>query len=115
MILGRLLGDGLPWLTVDMDAFATMTRRVIESDGFDAYLPTACYPERRVLRVLEGVPETDGLEAIALEWAVSQLEGDEELLVAFKVDAGHFKVVRHALGLAEERVYSIADDEAYLA
>jgi hypothetical protein len=98
-----------------MDAFAGMTRRVIASDGFDAYLPTACYPERRVLRVLEDAPDTKELETIALEWALSRQEGDEEVLVAFKVDASHFKVVRRAEGLAEERVYSIADDDALLA
>ena len=87
---------------------------MIASDGFDAYLPTACYPERRVLRVLEDVPDEE-LESIALEWALSRQEGDEEVLVAFKVDASHFKVVRRAEGLAEECVYSIAEDDALLA
>ncbi len=98
-----------------MDAFAGMTRRLIATDGFDGYLPTACYPERRVLRVLEDVPSTEGLEAIALEWALSRQEGDEEVLVAFKVDASHFKVVRRAAGFAEESVYSIAEDDQLLA
>lgn len=92
-----------------MDAFAGMTRRLIASDGFDGYLPTACYPERRVLRVLEDAPYTEGLEPIALDWALSRREGDEEVLVAFKLDASHFKVVRRAAGLAEECVYSIAE------
>jgi hypothetical protein len=97
-----------------MDAFAGMTRRLIASDGFDRYLPTACYPERRVLRVLEDAPNTERLETIALEWALSRQEGDEEVLVAFKVDASHFKVIRRAAGLAEECVYAIVEDEGLL-
>ncbi|MEO6599950.1 MAG: hypothetical protein ABIQ16_08780 [Polyangiaceae bacterium] len=100
---------------MEMDAFAGMTRRVIASDGFDHFLPTACYPERSVLRVLEDAPDTDELEAIALEWALSRLEGDEEVLIAFKVDACHFKVVRRAAGLAEESVYSIIEDDVLLS
>jgi hypothetical protein len=101
--------------TMDMGAFAGMTRRVIASDGFDSYLPTACYPERRVLRVLEDAPDSEGLEAIVLEWALSRLEGDEEVLVAFKVAPAHFKVVRRAAGLTEECVYSIAEDDASMS
>ena len=96
-----------------MDAFAAMTQRVIASDGFEAYLPTACYPERRVLRVLEGAPESLDLEAIVLDWAMAAKEGDEELLVAFKVASAHFKVVRRAGGSIEERVYPAeAPDDA---
>ena len=101
--------------TVEMDAFAAMTRRVIASDGFDRYLPTACYPERRVLRVLEDAPDTEQLEVIALEWALSWLEGAEEVLVAFKVDAAHFKVIRRAADLSEECVYSITEASALLS
>jgi hypothetical protein len=98
-----------------MDAFAGMTRRVIASDGFDAYLPTACYPERRELRVLEDVPFTEQLGAIALEWALSHQEDDEEVLVAFKLDGAHFKIIRRAEGHAEERIYSISDDAPLLS
>jgi hypothetical protein len=98
-----------------MDAFAGMTRRVIASDGFERYFPTACYPERRVLRVLEDAPDTEELETIAREWALSFMEGDEEMLVAFKVDSSHFKIVRRTAELSEERVYSIDEDELLLA
>ena len=98
-----------------MDAFAAMTQRVIADDGFAQYLPTACYPDRRVLRVLEGAPESVDLERIALDWALDAAEGDEEVLVAFRVDAMHFKVVRRAEGAAEHRVYAVdSSDDAKL-
>ena len=82
-----------------------MTQRVIASDGFDEYLPTACYPQRRVLRVLEGTPNVVDLEAIALDWALAAAEGEEEVLVAFKVDSERFKVIRRASGQTEQCVY----------
>lgn len=90
---------------MDMDAFATMTRRMIVEDGFDQHQPTACYPERRVIRVLEGAPDVDDLESIALDWALAAAEGDEEVLVAFKVDATHFKVVQRDSERLEHRLY----------
>jgi hypothetical protein len=101
---------------MEIDAFAAMNQRVIESDGFDEYFPTACYPERRVLRVLEGVPSGADLEAVALDWAFAAAEGDEEVLVAFRVDAEHFKVIRRANGQTEQGVYpavSLDDEPRY--
>jgi hypothetical protein len=88
-----------------MDAFAAMTQRLIADDGFAAYLPTACYPDRRVIRVLEGTPADTDLESIALEWALTAAEGDEEVLVAFKVDSTHFKVVKRHAGRTEHDIY----------
>lgn len=90
---------------MEIGAFAAMNQRVIASDGFDEYLPTACYPERRVLRVLEGAPSAVDLEAIALDWALAAAEGEEEVLVAFKVDSARFKVIRRAQGQTEQCVY----------
>jgi hypothetical protein len=90
---------------VEIDAFAAMTQRMIADDGFEEHLPTACYPERRVLRVLEDAPELIDLEPIALDWALDAAEGDEEMLVAFKVSPTHFKVVRRAAGHVEHRIY----------
>jgi hypothetical protein len=92
---------------VELYAFAAMTQRVIADDGFDTYLPTACYPERRVLRVLEGAPNSVDLERIALDWALTAAEGDEEVLVAFRVDATHFKVVKRADGNTEHCLYAV--------
>lgn len=90
---------------MEISGFAAMNQRLIAADGFDEYLPTACYPERRVLRVLEGAPNVVDLEAIALDWALAAAEGDEEVLVAFKVDSEHFKVIRRAAGQTEQCVY----------
>jgi hypothetical protein len=90
---------------MEIGSFAAMNQRLIASDGFDEYLPTACYPERRVLRVLEGVPSGLDLEHIAFDWAMDAAEGDEEVLVAFKVDSAHFKVIRRAQGQTEQGVF----------
>jgi hypothetical protein len=92
---------------MEINSFAAMNQRVIATDGFDDYLPTACYPERRVLRVLEGAPDALDLEAIAVDWALAAAEGDEEVLVAFKVDAARFKVIRRAAGQTEQCVYPV--------
>jgi hypothetical protein len=88
-----------------MDAFAAMTQRVIADEGFAEHLPTACYPQRRIVRVLEGAPRAVDLESVALEWALAEAEGDEEVLVAFKIDSTHFKVIRRVAGRAEQCVY----------
>ena len=93
-----------------VDDFAAITRRVIERDGFDDYLPTALYPTRKHVVVLEGVPAGADIEPIALAWAASGAIGDEELLVAFKVDSSKFKVVRRHLGRQEEGVFDAEDD-----
>lgn len=90
---------------MELTSFAAMNQRLIATEGFDHYLPTACYPERRVLRVLEGAPDTVDLEEIALDWALAAAEGGEEVLVAFKVDPERFKVIRRAEGQTEQGVY----------
>ena len=82
-----------------------MAQRVIADEGFDEYQPTACYPQRRVVRVLEGAPHAVEVESVALEWALAAAEGDEEVLVVFKIDPTHFKVIRRAAGTAEHGVY----------
>jgi hypothetical protein len=91
---------------MELEAFAAMTQRLIAADGFEAFLPTACFPARRVVRVLEGVPAAAELEAVTLEWALDAAEGDEEVLLAFKVDATHFKIIRRAEGRSEQGVYA---------
>jgi len=94
-----------------VDEFARITRRVVARDGFDDYLPTALYPARRHVVVLEGVPEDADLEPIVLDWAAKGAVGDEEYLVAFKVDATKFKVIRHYSGGQEEGVFDVAEDD----
>jgi hypothetical protein len=74
-----------------LEDFAEMTRRVMESDGFADYLPTACFPSRRVVTALQGYPEHMVPPHIVHEWASERAEG-EPYMVAFKVDANHFQV-----------------------
>ena len=62
------------------------SRGTIEHEGFDDYLPTVLYPNRAHIVALEGVPNGAGLESVALEWAAKGAMGDEEFLVAFKID-----------------------------
>jgi len=82
-----------------------MTQRVIADEGFDEHLPTACYPQRRVVRVLEDAPDAVDVESVALDWALAAAEGDEEVLVVFKIDSAHFKVIKRAAGRSEHGVY----------
>lgn len=77
--------------------FVKITRRVIARDGFDGFLPTALYPGRRDLVVLEGVPDGDELEACCVRWAEGGAIANEEFLVAFKIGPTQFRVV-HRFG-----------------
>ena len=87
-----------------LDDFAAMTKRIIASDGFDNYLPTAFYPGRRQVVVLEGAPQGPELESIAVKWAERGAVGGEEFLVAFKFGPDRFKVVRRCAGVHEDVV-----------
>ena len=74
--------------------FAVITRRVIAKEGFENFQPTACYPERRVVKSLAGLPEDIDSEEAALDWAFQGSVNDEEFLVAFKISDDSFRVVR---------------------
>lgn len=91
-----------------IDEFAKITSRVIARDGFDDYLPTAIYPERNHIVLLEGVLENVDLEPIATCWAAEGAIGDEEYLVAFKISSTQFKIIRRYLGRQEEGVFDVA-------
>ena len=90
-----------------LDEFATITRRVIADDGFDEYLPTVCYPVRRHVETLVGLPSDTKPDEPVLEWASEGAEGGEEFLVAFKVDDNHFKIIRHVGSYSEDETYSV--------
>lgn len=76
------------------DEFTEITQRVIATDGFDEFQPTACYPARRHITALAGLPLDLLPEAPVLEWAGRSAAPNEEFLVAFKVDPTHFNVIR---------------------
>jgi len=90
---------------VTLEEFAEITRHVIAADGFDEYLPTVCYPSSRNVKTLVGLPNDIEPEPEVLEWAEKSAKGNEEFLVAFKVDAEHFKVIRRVGPFSEEQVF----------
>ncbi len=92
-----------------VDEFASITKKAIARDGFKGYLPTALYPRRKDLVVLEGVPEGTDLEPIIMKWAAKNAVGDEEFLVAFKVGPNKFKVIRRYKGAQEEGIFNALD------
>jgi hypothetical protein len=92
-----------------VDEFARLTKKIIARDGFEDYLPTALYPSRRHIVVLEDVPEDADLEPIALEWAANGASAGEEFLVAFKIGSTTFKVIRRIGGSQEEAIFDIGD------
>ena len=95
-----------------VDEFAKITKKVIARDGFGDYLPTAFYPRRKEVLVLEGAPKGAGLERIALSWAKKSAHGDEEFLVAFKVGPAKFKIIRRHAGRQEEKTFDVSSKDA---
>jgi hypothetical protein len=88
-------------------SFAAITRRVIARDGFESYLPTVLYPDRRYLMVLEGVPSDGDLEAISLSWAQTNAIANEEFLLAFKISPTQFKIIRRIGSSFETEIFIV--------
>ena len=89
-----------------LDEFATATRRVIASQGFADFQPTAVYPERDHIRGGADFPASVP-ESHIFRWAGEERRDGEEMLLAFKVDDSHFKVVRQIATYTEDEIYSI--------
>jgi hypothetical protein len=85
--------------------FADITNRVIARDGFGNYLPTAIFPERHHVAVLEGAPIDIDIELASCKWAKERAHGSEEYLVAFKIDRNHYKIIHRIHELFEEAVF----------
>jgi hypothetical protein len=90
-----------------IELFADITRKVIATSGFDDFLPTALYPERKALVALDGVPHDADIETVSLAWAQKNAIGDEEFLVAFKVGHAAFKILRRSPQGIEEGIFSL--------
>jgi hypothetical protein len=86
--------------------FATITRNVIRDQGFEDFLPVACFPERREIRTLADAPANQSIETIAVEWAMSIANPNEEFLVAFKHSASEFRIVRLVGTARESQLFS---------
>lgn len=90
-----------------VDDFIAMTRRVIARDGFERYVPTLVLPKRRHIAVLEGMPPDVDVEAAAKKWARGKVNADEDYLLAFKLDAAHFKVIARLGSSEQQRVAAV--------
>jgi hypothetical protein len=88
--------------------FAELTQNVIRDKGFEDFVPIACFPSRRLLRGLAGMPVEDQTEEAVLKWATGIAEPDEEYLVAFKCSAVEFWVIR-VHGAEKERGVFLVD------
>lgn len=90
-----------------IDEFADITREVIDERGFDAFCTSACLPDQRQIRALTGVPSHVDQEVAALEWVAEIAAPGEEVLVAFKVSATQFKIIRKMGAAQESQIYSV--------
>ena len=77
-----------------IDEFATITHRIIAEEGFADFHPTACYPARREVKTLAGLPSDIDPEIPVLDWAARSAALEEEFLVAFKISGNSFRIIR---------------------
>lgn len=90
-----------------LDQFAEITKSVIENQGFDEFQPSACFPERRQVKSLAGLPTDVEPEEPVFEWASDSAGDDEEFLVAFKTSEKQFRVLRRFKGKITARNYQV--------
>jgi hypothetical protein len=90
-----------------IDEFAAITQRVIARDGFDEFMPTACYPQRRDIRTLAGLPADVEPGPAVLKWAMKHAKPDDELLIAFKSGPSEFTIVRKQGDERESASFSV--------
>ncbi len=91
-----------------IEEFAAATRRVIAAEGFDDFLPTACYPERGEVVALQGLPPDLEPESAVLRWAAKRAAPGELHLVAFRSGSAQFSVVRVKGPERESDVFVVA-------
>jgi hypothetical protein len=94
-----------------VEEFAAMTQPVIAANRFDEFLPTACYPKRREVAALEGLPPDIAPEAAVLKWAAKKAKRGELFLVAFKSGPTQFTVMRVQGAQRESAVFEVVDAE----
>lgn len=88
-----------------LDDFAEVTQRIIATQGFADFRPTACFPGRREIRVLSELPPGQNTEVSSMAWARGLAESDEEFLIALKVSTLSFKVTRVFGAMTESRAF----------
>ena len=87
-----------------IDQFVEMTQAIIRKDGFADYLPTLVLPQTRQIAVLDTDLSGDNHESAVYDWISGRISSDQDFLVAFKVDAEHFKVFGRIDGQPQERL-----------
>jgi hypothetical protein len=95
----------------ELELFAGIVRHLVQRDGFPHFLPTVFLPARGEVRILDDTPPDGDHQQAALRWAAERTLPDEEVLVAFQVDASRFRIVRRAGPVREEGLFDI-DGEA---
>lgn len=90
-----------------LEEFAATTRRVILESELEDYMLTVICPDRARIKTLVGIPSEVETEQIALKWAGEDVRNQEEVLVAFKVNDSHFKVIREIGPYSDDEVFSI--------
>src|SRR5262249_5066932 len=89
------------------DEFAEQLQGAMAMDSFQEYQPRVLFPARHQFDELPHAPP-DLTDAKILDWAGKQAQGDEEFLVAYKVDTNHFKVIRCISGQqTDAKVYAM--------
>ncbi len=92
-----------------IDHFIEMTQSIIRKDGFSDYLPTLVLPQTRQIAVLEVELDGDNHESAAFDWISGRITSEQDFLVAFKVDAEHFKVFGRIDGQQQERLCRVRE------
>lgn len=95
-----------------IDEYAAITKRVIARDGFEDFLPTACYPRKREIRALTGLRTDGDIETAVLKWTEEHASEGEEFLVAFKSGAAEFTVIRQNGRQRESATFHISGNSA---
>jgi len=88
------------------DQFAEVTRSVISKQGFENFQPTVCFPERRQIRALAGVPDTESQETATRRWAAKLANASEEYLIAYKCSSTEFAVVHFSPTGEDIQIYT---------
>src|SRR6188768_825376 len=108
-LLQGLFGRKRPQIAADpsIDGFAEITQAVIRDEGFQEFLPTACFPTRRLMRSLAGVPAHVDVEEATTTWAARHAQPGESYMVAFKSSASTFKIIRIGGATREAREFTV--------
>lgn len=91
-----------------VEEFAAIRQNVIAEDGFDEFLPTACYPWRDEIVALQGPPPDVEPEPAVLGWAAKRAKPNELHLVAFKTGPAEFTVIRIRGAERDSAVFAVS-------